>query len=739
MKKRGEIIVVVLVVLLLFAMPVQAVSFGEWFKEFFSEVSFKGATGGAVGGGCYSASYWCTEGWVGDTWCEGTDVRQYYQKFYCVGGLCKNEKYNWRKKACGDVGCSNGACNPGQTPICSYARDCGVDGWYGSNTCKDGNVYQGYRQYYCANPRTMSSKCHTNFDGLSLKQNCQYGCENGRCKSPPKPKCYRDSDCGTTKWTGSPICKNNNVYQSKVVYVCNNKGRTDAYCSSYSGTWQKQDCSYGCVNGICRGQAICSRNSDCGDTRYINSPVCDSNGNVQQLYRTYICRYPGTSSASCSYSDSNKLKQTCQYGCSNGVCDAQPPPVQPPPLTQGVCSKDSDCGTNEWLTKWGMYWGPRCHNGKIYQPHKTYKCNNPGTILASCSSNVDAWALKDDCQWGCISSPLRCISKPACFRDSNCGSVTECRYTSGGFSQVVEKASKCLNAGTESASCQIGVVYPKVKYDCKKSSCDNWVTYCEDGDVYKKKTCHDRGCADAACYDNVKEEKQKVNDCPSGCSNGICKVYINAVNVGGYPLDWCSHVGCGENNARIHCARMGKGTWQSFSKGVGARDEGGTYKYTSTGGYHNSRGDEYFASLKCVGEVKCSKESDCGTDSWVGDVQCYSGRLWQNYRAYTCENAGTANAVCSVKETRHVKTDCRPSGCSGNACKATCATNADCGEEGYIGDVKCFDGNVNQKYRTYTCNNPGTSSSSCTPKEEFKLKESCEAGCSGGKCTVAAA
>src|SRR5579863_1096342 len=43
-----------------------------------------------------------------------------------------------------------------------------------------------------------------------------------------------------------------------------------------------------------------------------------------------------------------------------------------------------------------------------------------------------------------------------------------------------------------------------------------------------------------------------------------------------------------------------------------------------------------------------------------------------------------------------------------------CNTDADCGVNGFTGAPFCQDGNVYQNYITYTCNNPGTLSSSCS-------------------------
>jgi len=426
-------------------------------------------------------------------------------------------------------------------------------------------------------------------------------------------------------------------------------GGTGTYKYSASGGAHCQTCDAYFTSVSCG--SVCSSNTECGTDGWVGGTSCSGN-DVYQGYRAYICNSPGSSSASCSYQDTSKLKQQCQNGCSNGACKPY------------KCYSNADCGSDAW----------------------------EGT--------------------------------PACS------------YSPGGYSQVKQdrRIYSCINPGTPFATCTSNVYFGQIKQDCAKSSCDNWVNYCEGGNVYKKRTCNDRGCENAACYNRAREEKEKVADCPAGCSNGNCLVPISAVKVNGYPLDWChSNAGCGEVVARAYCSRNNQGIALSYTKGTGAKIQGGTYQYTSTGGRLFTSGDEYFATLQCSGQLACEKDSDCGTNGWIGNVTCYSNRLWQNYRAFRCENVGTAQAKCSAIEDRRVKQDC-PGGCEGDACKATCSSNADCGEEGWIGDIICFDGNVQQNYRTYACNNPGTSSASCMPNEGLRLKESCAYGCSNGNC-----
>src|SRR3989344_6761068 len=55
---------------------------------------------------------------------------------------------------------------------------------------------------------------------------------------------------------------------------------------------------------------------------------------------------------------------------------------------------------------------------------------------------------------------------------------------------------------------------------------------------------------------------------------------------------------------------------------------------------------------------KCTTDSDCGTDSFVGNISCQSNNVYQNYKEYTCENPGTAQANCTDDTTLKVKQLC---------------------------------------------------------------------------------
>jgi fimbrial isopeptide formation D2 family protein len=84
--------------------------------------------------------------------------------------------------------------------------------------------------------------------------------------------------------------------------------------------------------------------------------------------------------------------------------------------------------------------------------------------------------------------------------------------------------------------------------------------------------------------------------------------------------------------------------------------------------------------------------------------------------------SSSASASCSV---------------SVNQANIICWTNTDCGSNGNVGGPYCQGNNVYQNYKTYTCNNAGTSFSSCTNTIIPQLQATCLTNqiCGNGSCT----
>ncbi|MGD0576794.1 MAG: hypothetical protein ABSA74_01845 [Candidatus Staskawiczbacteria bacterium] len=64
-----------------------------------------------------------------------------------------------------------------------------------------------------------------------------------------------------------------------------------------------------------------------------------------------------------------------------------------------------------------------------------------------------------------------------------------------------------------------------------------------------------------------------------------------------------------------------------------------------------------------------------------------------------------------------------------------CSYDGDCGANSYTGSPICQQNSSYQSYTTYTCNNPGLTSSYCSSSKVFQLKNSNDASCANNPAT----
>jgi len=154
--------------------------------------------------------------------------------------------------------------------------------------------------------------------------------------------------------------------------------------------------------------------------------------------------------------------------------------------------------------------------------------------------------------------------------------------------------------------------------------------------------------------------------------------------------------------------------------------------------YQQCTGNQTCSNGSCTA-VACSSNTQCGTNGLTGSPFCQSNNVYQNYTTYTCNNPGTASSSCSSSNVAQLQTTCSGSQtCSNGSCTAvSCSSNSQCGTNGLTGSLFCQSNNVYQNYTTYTCNNPGTASSSCTNSVTAQLQTTCSGNqtCSSGSCS----
>jgi C1A family cysteine protease len=310
---------------------------------------------------CSSNSDCGTNAFSGDLFCSNGNVFQNYRVYSCLNpgtlsSSCTYSDSNQIKQACAN-GCENGqcitcgshssfSCNDNDVywfDSCSAKEEkkeeCGDSGYSGDNYCYNNSVYKDYLTKGCS-----ADACISSTEKIK-QQDCAYGCENGAClvqTCTPGWQCkdqtsryYQYADCSfsaaSSCWWG---CLNGECIAPSCTDECSSgqkqcSGNGMQVCGNYDNDscleWSPiNSCASNqlCSNGDCQNIA-CSSNADCGIDDWIGNLFC-SIGNVLQNYRIYSCLNPGTINSSCTYSDSNQTKQTCQNGCENGACKSAP-------------------------------------------------------------------------------------------------------------------------------------------------------------------------------------------------------------------------------------------------------------------------------------------------------------------------------------------------------------------------------------------------------------------------------
>ncbi|MFC1705118.1 hypothetical protein ACFLZ6_02210, partial [Nanoarchaeota archaeon] len=368
--------------------------------------------------------------------------------------------------------------------------------------------------------------------------------ENSTTCGWTEPGCTSNSDCTDTEYcakadsdcSGNGICQETPTFcMFSIEPVCGCDGSTyDNWCLA---AWNKINVDY---EGACIEPA-CSSDSECGTDGFMNNPVCFS-GDVFDDYRTYLCSNPGELSASCSFSDINQKKETCEFGCTDGECDSDPclgvncddycdpfytyyyngacsegscsytieQNSNSCGYTEPVCDSDSDCGTDGFMNN------PVCFSGDVFDDYRTYLCSNPGELSASCSFS-DINQKKETCEFGCTDG--ECASDPCSdiTCDNYCDDYTY--YSAGTCSD-----GTCSYSSIEQNSADCGYTEPEC-YSNSDCGTNAWLNnlFCKHDDVwgiYLSYTCNNPGTASASC--SVTDDEQKKENCPDTCSNGEC-------------------------------------------------------------------------------------------------------------------------------------------------------------------------------------------------------------------------
>ncbi len=401
-----------------------------------------------------------------------------------------------------------------------------------------------------------------------------------------------------------------------------------------------------------------------------------------------------------------------------------------------TCFKDSNCGPINYSSSY-------CMSNDVYRNATQPVCINPGFVDESVCSSTTKPLLFEDCIDTCTNGTCDPI---ACSDDSDCGTdFYSPAYCSSGNVYRNFTEFTCSNPGLAVSSCSNSTsetLNSTCTHGCDDGLCiacsldshcgeDIWKghPYCDEDNlmqVKKEYACLDAGTANSSC--SYTENIELKETCDS-CSDGICKEIIcfsdSDCGTDGYYEDrYCDGFNVMQDYREHNCINPGTvSSYCNHSESLMLRDS---------------------CSGSCVSgscdDIVCYSDSDCGKDRYVGDRSCLGGDVWQDYREYTCLNAGTASSSCTYSDDNERKKDCE-FGCSSGICLADnssdyiCSLDSDCGTDGYILDSYCSGTDVYQNYRDWTCRNHSTNDSYCAYKDTKQLKENCTS-CLNGACVA---
>ncbi|MCX6723361.1 MAG: hypothetical protein NT094_04865, partial [Candidatus Staskawiczbacteria bacterium] len=126
-----------------------------------------------------------------------------------------------------------------------------------------------------------------------------------------------------------------------------------------------------------------------------------------------------------------------------------------------------------------------------------------------------------------------------------------------------------------------------------------------------------------------------------------------------------------------------------------------------------------------------------GTQSRTANCQVVVNQVIINHDHKTCYSNNvywydSNNIINDIYQTCTTSQICQNAQCV----NIVCSNNSGCGTSGPTGGLFCQLGNVYQNYITYTCNNPGTTSSTCTNSIVAQPQTTCTGNqtCSNGSC-----
>jgi len=373
-------------------------------------------------------------------------------------------------------------------------------------------------QNICYN--NISYNCILETDGCYHLRNpvgCLGGtCINGTCENITII-CNNNTECGTDIYIGNSTCYNNSIYQNYTSFICSSPGNQNSSCSNSTSFIEKQGCisNQTCLNVECILPS-CTPGSLCR----ASTGECD----IAEYY---------DDNCSCPVDSYNSTGTSCSI---NKFCNGTGGCV--------ICNMNSNCGVNSLI---GNLF---CSSGNLFQNYTTYTCNNPGTLLSSCSSSISS-QLNQSCGVNSCNS----FGSNYCKPDGNVYHNQTC-YSSGCNSgscfsnpSINETLVQTCNS---TQTCNSGVCNNIPIICSTNSNCgvNGWIgnPICNGNNVFQNYinyTCNNPGLINSYCTNST---NFLLKQTCTNCNNGACVCSPS-----------CLGKSCGSDGCSGSCGNCGTG------------------------------------------------------------------------------------------------------------------------------------------------------------------------------------
>ena len=516
----------------------------------------------------------------------------------------------------------------------------------------------------------------------------------------------------------------------------------------------------------------CNDASDCGEDDYVDDKFCGTDGNVYQKYKEYECERPGTVLSSCESDSRDRLQEECDYGCADGECircdedldcddgeDYTYDSCEKPGTQQSSCEhEDIECFEGDGRCG-GQIVTEECSVLDFLTTTQDPICRNSGTVLSYC--DFDITLDVDECNYICSNSlgcdytecsdsedndldnfidfpdDIGCVDyydddeSNVCTQDSQCGEdgwleEEQCKNNDV-YDNFLEFT--CKNPLSQDSYCSDKTKSMK-KEECGDDYCaDFGDDYCDEGNVYRMRTCYDKGCAEGECFSSGSEDEELVDDCGEESeSERYCEGNNVVIN---HTTPTCGEGECG-SEVVTEIVQYCTGNCYDGACVDCSEDYYGDMYCDDDDVYYDLH-DVFFDDGECRESLFSEKFEECGEEEYGEWSEDYCGLDGDVYHSRYYTNRGCSSGSCfegTVVQEDPVR-ECDV-GCVDGAC-VNCTQDSQCS---YLDENSCDEDSVVEKEGVcvdYECETEIIDTTDCNDGLFCNGGESCEAGaCVGG-------